>query len=60
MEKKEGEVKDLKEKLETGEITLKEIKKTLEERRLTEKAILKGGAWGLSRMGDSVLSSCRR
>lgn len=46
MEKKEGEVKDLKEKLETGEITPKEIKKTLEERRLTEKAIFKGGAWG--------------
>jgi len=46
MERREGEVKDLKEKLERGGITPKEIKETLEERKLTEKAILKGGAWG--------------
>jgi len=42
----EGEVKDLVEKLERGEITSKEIVEKLKERRLTEKAILKYEAWG--------------
>ena len=44
MEKREGEVKDLVEKMEKGEITKKEIVRNLEEKRLTEKAIFKGGA----------------
>jgi protein-S-isoprenylcysteine O-methyltransferase Ste14 len=45
MDKREGEVKDLMEELERGKTTPKEIVQTLEERRLTEKAILKYGAW---------------
>ena len=41
-----GEVEDLIDKLKKEEITSKEIIKTLDERKLSEKAIFKGGAWG--------------
>jgi len=42
----DGSVKELVEKLEIGEITPKDTVKILKERGLTEKAVLKGGAWG--------------
>ena len=42
----EGFVKELAEKLETGEITPKDTVEVLKKRGLTEKALLKGGAWG--------------
>ena len=44
METREGEVQDLLWKMERQEITSKEIVRELEERRLTERAVLKGGA----------------
>jgi len=47
MSSEEGQVKDLVEKLEKGEITSKEIIKELKERKLTEKAISRYEAWGL-------------
>ena len=40
-----GSMKELVEKLEMGEITPKDTVKILQESGLTEKAILKGGAW---------------
>ena len=43
MEKKEGKVKDLVEKLQRGELTSKEALKKLEERKLTEGTV--GGSW---------------
>jgi len=46
MEKRKGEVQDLVHKLEEGQITRDEVISELEARRLTEKAVLKGVAWG--------------
>jgi len=43
MEKKEGKVKDLVEKLQRGELTSKETLKKLEERKLTEGT--QGESW---------------
>ena len=41
----DGSVKDLVDKIEMGEITPKDTVKILQERGLTEKAVLRGGAW---------------
>ena len=45
MGKYKGEVEDLVNKLKKDETTSKEIIKTLDERKLSEKAISKGGGW---------------
>jgi len=45
MRQSKGEIEDLIDKLKKEEITPKEIIKTLDERKLSEKAILKGGPW---------------
>ena len=45
MENTDGEVSDLIEKLKKNKIKPKEIIKTLDEKRLSEKAVLKGGAF---------------
>jgi len=46
MEKREGKVKDLVEKLQRGEITPKEAKKILKERGLSDQASWKGMVFG--------------
>ena len=45
MKQSKSEVSDLLDKLKRDKITPKEIIKTLDERKLSEKAILKGGMW---------------
>jgi len=45
MRQSQGEIEDLIDKLKKEEITPKEIIKILDERKLSEKAILKGGVW---------------